>query len=118
VKRASDSRLALLVRRLRETLVWSLPVLLPVVLGTVSLLVALPEDSHAGRLIGVSFFGIPAVALVGACARATQSERLGESGSAAWLNAFGGAGIGIGFGYVLWCLAVEANCHGDYECPF
>jgi hypothetical protein len=117
MKRASGSRRALLARRLRETLVWSLPVLLPVALGAVSFLLALPEDSdwHLG---GVFFIGIPAVALVGACARAAQSERLGESGSAAWLNAFGGAGIGIGFGYLLWWLAVEASCHGGYECPF
>jgi hypothetical protein len=115
---ASDSRRARLVRRLRETLVWSLPVLLPVALGTVSLLLALPEDSDVRDLWGAFFVGIPAVALVGACARATQSQRLGESGSAAWLNAFGGAGIGIGFGYVLWWWAVEASCHGRYECPF
>jgi peptidoglycan/LPS O-acetylase OafA/YrhL len=117
VKRESDSRGALIARRLGSTVVWTLPVLMPIVLAIVSLLIAMPEDSETDDVLW-GFIGIPAVALSGAWARAVQSERLGDSQSAAWLNALGAAAIGVVIGYVLWWQAVEETCHGRYECPF
>ena len=107
----------MLKRRVSDIVVWSLPLLLPVVPAVVSLLLAADPDSDS-RDIGWAFVAIPAAAILGARARAVQSARIGGSKSSAWLNALGAAGIGLLIGWYLWWQAVVDTCHGGYECPF
>ena len=105
-----------MLKRLSDIVVWSLPLLLPVVPAVVSLLLAAAPDSDS-RDIGWAFIAIPAAAILGACARAVQSARIGGSTSSAWLNALGAAAIGLVIGF-LWWQALVDTCHGGYECPF
>ena len=113
----SDSRGRRIARWLATTAVWSLPPLLPLVPAAVALLVALPQGSDSDDITW-ALIAIPAVGVLGAWPRAAQSIRIGDTRSAAWLNALGAATIGIVIGYLIWWQALEATCHGAYECPF
>jgi peptidoglycan/LPS O-acetylase OafA/YrhL len=117
VKQKSDSRAGGHASRLASTAVWSLPLLLPLVPAAISLLLAAPEGSDSDDVYW-ALIAIPLAALLGALARALQTEAIGESTSSAWMNALGAAAIGVVIGYLLWWQALEATCHGAYECPF
>jgi hypothetical protein len=117
VKRESGSRGALIARNVGTLVVWSLPVVLPIVVGAISLIQAVPESSDSDE-ISWAFIAIPAVALLGAFARVVQSVSHEEKTSTAWLGALVGAAIGAVIGYGLWWEAVVQTCHGRYECPF
>jgi len=117
VKQPSGSRRALIARNVATLVVWSLPVLLPIVAGAIALIHAAPESSDRDD-IAWAFTAIPLVALLGALARVVQSAFYGEKTSTAWLGALVGAAVGAGIGYVLWWQAVVVTCHGRYECPF
>ena len=112
-----ESRGRRIARWLGSTAVWSLPVLLPIAPAIVALLVAAPESSGSDDIVW-GLIAIPLGAAFGVWARAAQSVRIGDSKARAWLNAVGSATIGVLIGGVLWFEALEATCHGAYECPF
>ena len=100
-------------------MVWTLPLVLPLVPAVVSLLVAAGPDSDGGDMVFLlTFIAIPAVAILGASVRAVQSARIGERDSSALLNALGAGAIGVVVGWFLWWQAIDETCHGRYECPF
>ena len=115
MEQPSGSRRALIARNVATLVVWSLPILLPIAAGAISLIHAAPESS-ARDDIDWAFTAIPALALLGAFARVVQSTFYGEKTS--WLGALVGAAVGAGIGYALWWQAVVVTCHGRYECPF
>jgi hypothetical protein len=117
VNRESDSRGARVARDLGSTVVWSLPLLLPLVPAAVSLVLASPDSSNSDDIYW-ALIAIPVIALLGAWVRAAQSATAGEGRANAWLNALGAAAIGVAIGYLLWWQALEETCHGRYECPF
>jgi hypothetical protein len=97
------------LHRIWTTLVWSLPVVLPLLTATLSLVVAGAETSELGDITW-ALLAIPVLGVVGAWARAKQGS--------GWGNALGAALIGVIPGYFIWYQALEATCHGAYECPF
>jgi hypothetical protein len=100
-----------------RTIAWSLPVLLPLLLAAASLLIADSAASEASDIVW-AFFAIPVLGVVGAWARVAEATSPGEQSRGDWANALGAALIGIVPAYFIWYQALEATCHGAYECPF
>jgi hypothetical protein len=111
-----DSRVVRIGGRLGRMVVWTLPLLLPVLPAVVALSQAAPEES-VSRDISWALWAIPVGALLGTLARAVQLVFDGVGWGFAVLTAAIMGAIGLGIGYVLWWQALVATCHGGYECP-
>jgi hypothetical protein len=110
-------RLSQGIARHVTTMLWAMPMLLPLAAATVALSLSSAESSDFDD-VRWALLAIPGLALIGACARTACLTAHGERGRSAWWGALGAAAIGVGFAYVVWYGAWVNTCHGRYECPF
>jgi hypothetical protein len=92
------------------------PAALPILLAAVAALLALSSTSDSNE-VAWALPSMPVAALIGAAARANELIRVGVDDSQARWSGITLAGLGLVVSYTIWFAAVEASCHGAYECP-